>query len=174
MESLTELLEEAEAEEDAGIKWKKRKLKRRLLTFRQYLLDNFSLNTVKAMFTPILVIYRYYEIELFELPPINKKAANTSAPIQFEDLPDKEIIRKAVDVATPTIKPIILFMASSGCARMETLNLTIGDYIEAVSEYTSETNIFDIIEDLGDCEGVVPTFTSKDKKQENSLPHLQS
>ena len=50
--SLTELLEEAEAEEDAGIKWKKRKLKRRLLTFRQYLLDNFSLNTVKAMFTP--------------------------------------------------------------------------------------------------------------------------
>ena len=84
--SLTELLEEAEAEEDAGIKWKKRKLKRRLLTFRQYLLDNFSLNTVKAMFTPILVIYRHYEIELFELPQINKKAANTTAPIQFETI----------------------------------------------------------------------------------------
>ena len=84
--SLTELLEEEEAEEDAGIKWKKRKLKRRLLTFRQYLLDNFSLNTVKAMFTPILVIYRYYEIELFELPQINKKAANTTAPIQFETI----------------------------------------------------------------------------------------
>ena len=162
--SLKELLDEAEAEEDAGIKWKRRKLKRRLLTFRQYLLDNFSLNTVKAMFTPILVIYRYYEIELFELPPINKKAANTSAPIQFEDLPDKEIIRKAVDVATPTIKPIILFMASSGCARMETLNLTIGDYIEAVSEYTNETNIFDIIADLGNCEGVVPTFHIKRQK----------
>ena len=53
--SLKELLDEAEAEEDAGIKWKRRKLKRRLLTFRQYLLDNFSLNTVKAMFTPILI-----------------------------------------------------------------------------------------------------------------------
>ena len=98
------------------------------------------------------------------MPPINKKAANTSAPIQFEDLPDKEIIRKAVDVATPTIKPIILFMASSGCARMETLNLTIGDYIEAVSEYTNETNIFDIIADLGNCEGVVPTFHIKRQK----------
>ena len=71
--SLKELWDEAEAEEDAGIKWKHRKLKRRLLTFRQYLLDNFSLNTVKAMFTHILVIYRYYEIELFELPQINKK-----------------------------------------------------------------------------------------------------
>jgi integrase len=69
-----------------------------------------------------------------------------------------------VDVATPTIKPIILFMASSGCARMETLNLTIGDYIEAVSEYTNETNIFDIIADLGNCEGVVPTFHIKRQK----------
>ena len=38
------------------------------------------------MFTPILVIYRYYEIELFELPQINKKAANTTAPIQFETI----------------------------------------------------------------------------------------
>ena len=46
--SLTELLEEAEAEEDAGIKWKKRKLKRRRLTLRQYRLDNVSLNTVNT------------------------------------------------------------------------------------------------------------------------------
>ena len=162
--SLKELLEEAEAEEDAGIKWKRRKLKKRLLTYRQYLLDNYALNTVKAMFGPILVIYRYYEIELFPLPPINTKAANTPQPVQFEDLPDKEIIRKAVDVATPTMKPIILFMASSGCAKRETLNLTIGDYLEALSEYTSETNIFDIIEDLGDCEGVVPTFHIRRQK----------
>lgn len=162
--SLKELLEEAESEEDAGIKWKKRKLKKRLMTFRQFLLDNYTLNTVKALFGPILVIYRYYEIELFKLPPINTKAAKTSAPIQFEELPDKEIIRKAVDVATPTMKPIILFMASSGCARQETLNLTIRDYIEAVSEFTDKTNIFDIIEDLGDCEGVVPTFHIRRQK----------
>jgi len=157
--SLEELLEEAEAEEDTGIKWKKRKLKKRLLTFRQHLIDNFSLNSVYAIFGPIMVIYKYYEIEIHKLPPINKKAANTAEPIQFADLPDKEIIRKAIDIATPTIKPIIYFMSSSGCARRETLNLTIKDYIDALSEYTDETNIFDIIEDLGDCESVVPTFS---------------
>lgn len=162
--SLKELLDEAEAEEDAGIKWKKRKLKRRLLTYRQYLLDNFALNTIKAVFGPILVIYRYYEIEIFQLPPINTKAANTSPPIQYEDLPDKEIIRKAVDVATPTMKPIIYFMSSSGCARQEVLNLKIGDYIEALGDYTDEENIFDIIKDLGDCEGVVPTFHIRRQK----------
>lgn len=157
--SLEELLDEAEAEEDAGIKWKKRKLKRRLLTFRQYLIDNFSLNTVYAIFGPIMVIYRYFEIEIHKLPPINRKAANTADPIQFGDLPDKEIIRKAVEIATPTIKPIIYFMTSSGCAKRETLNLTIKDYIDALSEYTDETNIYDIIDDLGDCESVVPTFS---------------
>ncbi len=162
--SLKELLDEAEAEEDLGIKWKKRKLKRRLLTYRQYLLDNYALNTVKAVFGPILVIYRYYEIELFPLPPINTKAAHTTQPVQFVDLPDKEIIRKAVDVATPTMKPIILFMASSGCAKREVLNLTIRNYIDAISEYTNETNIFDMIEDLGDCKNVVPTFHIKRQK----------
>lgn len=69
-----------------------------------------------------------------------------------------------MDVATPTLKPIILFIASSGCAKREVLNLTIGDYIEAISEYTSETHIFDIIEDLGDCENVVPTFHIRRQK----------
>ena len=106
-----------------------------------------------------MVIYRYFEIEIHKLPPINRKAANTAEPIQFGDLPDKEIIRKAVEIATPTMKPIIYLMSSSGCAKRETLNLTIKDYIDALSEYTDETNIYDIIDDLGDCESVVPTFS---------------
>ena len=65
--SLEELLEEAEEEE--GIRWKKRKLKRILLTFRQHLLENYSLNSVKTIFSSILYIYNY-EIEVLEIPKI--------------------------------------------------------------------------------------------------------
>ncbi len=130
------------------------------------------MKTVKAIFGPIVVIYRYYEIELLPLHPINTKAAYTAKPVQFVDLPDKEIIRKAVDVTTPTMKPIILFMASNGCAKREVLNLTIRDYIEEISEYTNETNTFDIIKDLGDCENVVPTFHIKRQKTGKTLFHI--
>ena len=156
--SLEELLEEAEYEEDHGIKWKKRKLKRRLLSYRQYLLENYTLNSTHIFFYPILSIYKYYEIEIIDLPKINRKGIDTPEPIRFKDLPDKEIIRKAINIATPTMKPIIYFMASSGCARRETLNLTIGDYIHALSDYTTKTNIYDIIDELGDACNVVPTF----------------
>ena len=157
--SLEELIEEAELEEEQGIRWKKRKLKRRLLTYRQYLLENYALNTVRAMYNPIRYIYKYYEIEILDLPEINKKAVNSPEPTKFKDLPDKEIIREAIELATPTMKPIIYFMVSSGCARRETLNLKIQDYIDALSEYTTKTNIFDIIDEINEYDNVIPTFS---------------
>lgn len=156
--SIEDLIEEAELEEDKGIKWKKRKLKRRLLTFRQYLLDNYSLNTAKSLFQPILIIYKYFEIEVFELPKINRKSVKLAKPIEFKDLPDKEIIRNALKIATPIMRAIILFMVSSGCARRETLNLTIEDYIYSLSEYTSESDIYDILSEIDTADDIIPTF----------------
>lgn len=126
--SLAELIEEAEKEEEQGIRWKHRTLKRRLLNFRKYLMDNYYYNTVSNTFTPVLVVYKYFEIEIHDLPRIDKKSYNNPKPISFKDLPDKEIIREAVNICTSTMKAIILFMSSSGCARRETLNLTVMDY----------------------------------------------
>ena len=162
--SMEELLEEAELEEDKGIKWKKRKLKRRLLTFRQHLLQDYSLNTMYVVMRPVIAIYKYYEIEVFELPPVNKKNVDTPAPVRFSDLPDKEILRKAINIANPLMKAIIYLMVSSGCAKREILNFTIGDYITSLSDYTKKTNIYDIIEDLGDAENVIPTFNLRRQK----------
>ena len=156
--SLSELLEEAELEEEQGIRWKKRKLKRRLLKYRQFLLDNYCLNTAHSFFQPIIFIYKYCEIEILDMPKINKKGVKTPEPITFKDLPDKEIIRKAIEISNPTMKAIIYFMASSGCARRETLNLTIKDYIDALSEYTTKKDIYSVINEIGDDCNVVPTF----------------
>lgn len=71
--SLAELIEEAEKEEEQGIRWKHRTLKRRLLNFRKYLMDNYYYNTVSNTFTPVLVVYKYFEIEIHNLPRIDKK-----------------------------------------------------------------------------------------------------
>ena len=129
-----------------------------MLGFRQHLLEKHTINTVRTIFARIISIYKYYDIEILDLPPINSKGAIVPEPITFKDLPDKEIIRQAINIATPTIKPIIYFMASSGCARTETLNLTIGDYIDALREYTQKTNIYEVINELGDCKNIIPTF----------------
>ena len=62
---------------------------------------------------------------------------------------------------------IICFMVSSGCAKREVLNLTIGEYIKALSDYTDKKDIYEIIEDLGDAENVVPTFNIRRQKRKD-------
>lgn len=53
---LSELLEEADYEEERGIRWKKRKLKQRLLNYRNYLYEQFQ------KFRYLLLIKRSYSI----------------------------------------------------------------------------------------------------------------
>lgn len=156
--TLDELITEAENEEEQGIRWKHRTLKRRLLNFRKHLIDNYYYNTVNNTFTPILVVYHYFEIEIHELPRLDKKNYINPSPITFKDLPDKEVIREAVNISSPVMKAIILFMSSSGCARRETLNLTVLDYMNATKEYHNTNDIMDMIDTLNNINDIVPTF----------------
>ena len=96
--SLSELLKEAEKDEENGIRWKNRKIKMRLLNFRVFLQNNYLISTVKVHFQRILTIYRHFEIEIHNLPPINLKNTNKLKPIMFEDLPTKEIIKDIFDI----------------------------------------------------------------------------
>lgn len=156
--TLHELLLEAEKEEDQQIKWKHRRLKRRLIEYRHHLIEHYPKNTVATYFGVILSIYYYFEIEIGPLPGLDKKSYIRPAPITFKDLPDKDIIRASLEIATPVMKAIILFMSSSGCARTETLNITIADYMESVKEYTETNDIMEMIDTLNKIEDVIPTF----------------
>ena len=162
--SLSELIKEAENDEENGVRWKNRKIKQRLLNFRVFLQRHYLISTVKVHFQRILTIYRHFEIEIHNLPPINLKNTNKLKPIMFEDLPTKEIIKKAVNITNPLMKAIILFISSSGCARQETLNITIQDFIDATREYHDSEDIYEIITILIKRNDVIPTFKLKRQK----------
>lgn len=159
--TLTKLLQEAETEEEEGIRWKNRTLKKRLTEHRSYLYNKHAPSTAKARMTKIMTFYRHHDIEIHQLPPFNVRNLDNTAPINYTDLPDKEIIRAAVDVASPVMKPLILFMSSSGCGRAETLNLTVHSYIKATENYHQGGSIQNIIETLNKNKDVVPTFNIK-------------
>ena len=156
--TLKELLDEAETEEENGVRWKHRTLKKRLIEYRTHLYNTFAPSTAKSRFTKIKAFYRHFDIEVHSLPKFNTKNLDKVAPTKFTDLPDKEIIRAAVDIATPVQKCLILFMSSSGCGRAETLNLTVSDYIKATEQYHQCGSIKEIIETIDKIEDVVPTF----------------
>lgn len=162
--SLSELLKEAENDEENGVRWKNRKIKQRLLNFRVFLQRYYLISTVKVHFQRILTIYRHFEIEIHNLPPINLKNTNKLKPIMFEDLPTKEIIKEAVNITNPLMKAIILFISSSGCARQETLNITIQDFIDATREYHDSEDMYEIITILIKRNDVIPTFKLKRQK----------
>ena len=156
--TLSELITEAETEEDQGIKWKHRRLKTRLISYRQYLIEHYSKKSINTYYSPIINIYQYYEIEIHHIPKIEDRRLQADAPISYKDLPDKEIIRHAVEIASPVMKPLILFMASSGCAKAETLSLTILDYMKATQEYHNTNNIAEMIDTLNQTPNVIPTW----------------
>lgn len=160
--SLYELLEEADTEEDAGIRWKKRSLKRRLLNYRKHLLDEkYSKGTIRTHMANILTFYRFFDIELQRLPAVSY---TDESPVLYKQLPTKEILRKAVDIAKPRMKAIIVFMSSSGCARTETLSLTINEYVNATREYHNGGDIVEILNCLDALDDIVPTFNINRKK----------
>ena len=161
-QTLHQLLEEAENEEEQGIRWKHRTLKKRLIEYRVHLHQKHATNTAKHRFTRIITFYQQFDIEIHKLPRFNLTPEDTI--MNYRKLPDKEIIRAALDIASPVMKPIILFMTSSGCARTETLNLTIQDYMESTQEYHQKSDIYEIIETLNQIEGAVPTFNIKRQK----------
>lgn len=156
--SMVDLLEEAEDEEEQGIRWKYRTLKKRLIDYRSYLYNKHAVTTAKGRFSKILAFYRHFEIEIHPLPKYNLKNTKPERPLDFNELINKEVIRDAIDIATPVMKPLIIFMCSSGCARTETRNLTIQDYIDATKNYHNGGDIYQVIYQLNQYDDVIPTF----------------
>ena len=162
--SLEELLKEAETEEDERIPQRRRTLLTRLLDFRNFLTENYKKNYVKSVMTKVLTLYTTYGLEIPKLPRQSMKNMNESTPISYKDLPDKEIIRESLKISKPLMKAIILFMSSSGCARTETLNITIQEFIESTSHYHNSNDIYEVIDTLRERNDVVPTFKIRRQK----------
>ena len=158
---LSELLNEADTEEEQGIRWKNRRLKKRLINYRNYLYENYVKSTAELKFALIKTFYKHYEIEIHDLPAVNRKNIKLSEPLKFKDLPDKELIKKALKIANPLMRAIILFMSSSGCARAETLSLTVQDYLDATREYHNSNDISQAVKVMHDRDDILPTFYLK-------------
>ena len=117
--------------EEEKIVWKKRTLKKHLVAYRNWLYNTYMKVSAKMYFSRLLTIFRHLEIELSYLPKLNDKNVIELPPITHEDLLTKEILEDAYAITNSTMKAVILFQSSSGCARRETLNLTVEDYLLA-------------------------------------------
>ena len=161
-----ELLDEAEREEQEGVKWKHSMLRTRLLAFRNHLLKKGHLaNTVKGYTSRVRTVYEEgFDIEIGRMPKLNQKNVKKATPISYNDLPDKELIRHVLKMVNPLMRAIILFMTSSGCAKRETLNLTIQDFLDATYDYHGKSDFDEALVKLYDRNDVVPSWSLRRQK----------
>lgn len=165
-DTLDNLIVEADNEEEAGIRWKNRKIKQRLLNYRSILYaNNYGADTVTLYVNDIKTIYRYFGLELQPLPRHTSKQINKTYEMTYEDLPSKQELIDAFHEGNNVVKCVILFAISSGYSKVDFLNLTVKDFLDACDEYiTCKGEITDKLEELKSQQEVIPCFTGNRQK----------
>ena len=168
--SLDILIDEADEEEEAGIRWKRRKIKDNLLTFRNYLFANKSEGTAKRYFAAIKTIYTHYEIELHDLPSFNSKQIDKTFKMDYQDLLTKEEIIDAYYEANNLTKCLILLAMSSGLSKVDMLNLTVKDWIIACENYIdSDSDLLNQLLELKSKDVIIPCFMGERQKTDSKF-----
>ena len=156
--TITECLQLCEQEEINNIHWRNTQTRKWILAYREYLYNEYNVSTAQLYLTAILTIYRHFEYTIPPLPYYSTKHSRHTLPLDYSDLPDREILSECLQVATPLSRALILFMSSSGISRIDTLNLTINDYLEATSDFHDHNeSVKYAIKDMLD-KDVIPEF----------------
>ena len=151
--TLAQLIEEADQEEEQRIRWKRRRLKHRLIDFRNYLIDyGYAKETINTMMKRVTTFYRHHEIEIHHLPRVNIQST-----VEIK-IPTRDDLKVAVESSKPLMKSLILFMASSGMSKVDVLKLTIEDFITATSDYHNSNDIIEVMTILNGRNDIIPTF----------------
>jgi len=161
--TLTELLEEADYQEEQGVRWKNRSIRERLIQYRKYLYSEKSEATAKLYLTDVRSVYRHFEIELQDLPVFKSKDIDATYEMEFGDLPTRDELKDAYYEANNVTKCIILFALSSGYSKVDLLNLSVGDFIKACNNYTKTHKLIDQLHELKS-QTVIPTFKGRRQK----------
>ena len=165
--TLPEFLDTVKAEEkNPEIIWADSTLRNNLVSFRNYLYNNFKESSAVTYFSKIPAICRHFGITVKKLPTFSTKQTNKSVPIYPEDLPDREMLGRCIEVKNPMLKAATLLMSSTGLSRVDTLKLKVSDYLESTKEYHNYLDDpYQAIQELEENEiDVIPVFKSSRRK----------
>lgn len=167
--SLGELLDEAILEQEQDVPLHKLSIYDRIVTFREFLAENYLANTVTSSISKIMTFYRYNRVDIPFIPPLNVKKLKRKKPIYFEDLPTKDELRLALENADDDLKLWIMVLVSTGSSRIDAKSMTNRTFFEGTWPYHKKDNFPDALECLASREDVV--CTCKLTRQKTDKPY---
>lgn len=162
--SLNQLLDEAIFEQENHVPLSKLNLFNRLMDFRNYLIENYTGNTINATLTKIKTFYKYNRVSLPYIPHLNNNFIKKFNPISFDDLLTREEIIRACDIADDDLRMWILVLTSSGSSRCEAKSMTNEMLFKGTESYHEKDNFEDALEYLSRHDNVVCTCKLTRKK----------
>lgn len=129
--NISEIIEEAEIEEDAGLRPRKRKVSIYLLKYKNYLENSgITPSTVNLYFSAIKSFYKAFDITL---PYIKLDSGDIGLEKNMGKPLTRKNIQQLINVATPREKALIYVMALSGMGQQEARDLTIRKFLITAS-----------------------------------------
>ena len=166
----SELIDEAEAEEDARIRMRKRKIEGYMVGFIKHMKDSgYSPNFIRGS---LAVVRNFYKELGIELPNVTCTLKDPQKLITIDDIPTKDVIRKALKHCNIKYKAIILLMMSGGMGVAEINHLTLRDYLDSLEIAIKEPLYIDILQKLHEKEedSTIPTWSIRRFK--TSMPYV--
>ena len=155
--SLSELLDEALREQEQQLPVNRLSIYDRILSFRDFMVENYVENTALSAESKIKTFYNYNRVDVPFIPPLNVRTLKRNDVICFEDLPTKDELRLALEIADDNLKLWILVLLSSGCSRADAKSMTNRTLFEGTKYYHKKDNFQDALEYLSESDDVVCT-----------------
>jgi integrase len=156
--NLTDLISEAEEDEDQNIRMRKRRINKRLIAFKEHLRENGqTFNTIKTSMATIKGFYHEFDIET---PRIKIKDLEEKERTTTEDIVGKDHIKQSLKYTNIKYKALILMMSGSGMGLAEISHLKWENFLDAISEY---------LEPVGNEQFDIQYITEKLRKTRNLI-----
>ena len=168
--SLCDLLHEAISEQEDRIPNNKLSVYDRIISFRNYLKENYLANTITNAISKIKTFYLYNRVDVPFIPPLNNKWVRKNEIISFDDLPTKDELKLAMKFADDELKMWIMVMISSGSTRAEVKTITNRMFFEGTRDYHQKDDFEDALKYLSRKNNIV--CTCKLIRQKTDKPYI--
>jgi integrase len=130
--SLEQLINEAEDEEECGIRMRKRNIMKDLVGFKAELESRgYAPGTIKNQIAGLISFYKAFDIHI---PSIHLPEGDIGLEQNQGKLLTREEIKAMIDVANTRDKALIYLLALSGMSQAEARHLTVKKFLDSASE----------------------------------------
>lgn len=130
--TLSELIDEAEQDEELGLRIRKRNINGYLLGFKSNLEEKgYAPGTLNNKMAAIVSLYQAFDIQI---PKIKLPKGDICLDKNYKRPPTRRQIQKMINVANARDRALIYLLALSGMGGQEARNLTVWKFLESASE----------------------------------------